>query len=63
MSKIMKTTKTTMNSVMSNNNNTVEVKDMRIEMYETNSMEAIRERIIDGTATLKDLTAMSLRRF
>ena len=43
MSKIMKTTKTTMNSVMSNNNNTVEVKDMRIEMYETNSMEAIKE--------------------
>ena len=37
MSKIMKTTKTTMNSVM-NNNNTMEVNDMRIEMYKTNSM-------------------------
>ena len=58
MSKIMKTTKTTMNSTMNNNNNTMEVNDMRIEMYETNSMESIKERIIDGTATLKDLTVM-----
>lgn len=57
MSKIMKTTKTTMNSVM-NNNNTMEVEDMRTSKYEMESTIATIARIENGTATLKDLTAM-----
>ena len=57
MSKIMKTTKTTMNSVM-NNNNTMEVEDMRTSKYEVESTIATIARIENGTATLKDLTAM-----
>ena len=53
MSKIMKTTKTTMNTI-----NTMEVEGMRTSKYEVESTMATIAKIENGTATLKDLTAM-----
>ena len=54
MSKIVKTN--SMNNMMNNNNNNNGGYNMRTSKYEQQSNEAVIERIMNGTATLKDLT-------
>ena len=60
MSKIMKSTNT-MNNVMNKlnkNNNSMEVNTMKTNKYQENNIIAVQGRIENGTATLKDLTAV-----